>query len=94
MDEPKDAGRICAAYHSRTVQNVKASRVQCDEIWSFVAAKQKNVKTMKAAPEVAGDVWTWTALDADRQAALLAISSTRHDRYAQQGRDAGNGRRA
>ncbi len=60
-----EAGRIAAAYHSRTVQNVPAKRVQCDEIWSFVGAKQKNVKTMKNAPEVAGDVWTWTALDAD-----------------------------
>jgi IS1 family transposase len=60
-----EAGRVAAAYHSRTVQNVPAKRVQCDEIWSFVGAKQKNVKAMKSAPEVAGDVWTWTALDAD-----------------------------
>jgi len=44
---------------------VKASRIQCDEIWSFVHAKQKNVAAAKAAPEGAGDVWTWTALDAD-----------------------------
>lgn len=60
-----EAGLVCAAYHSRAVQNVQAKRVQCDEIWSFVSAKQKNVKAMKNAPEVAGDVWTWTALDAD-----------------------------
>jgi IS1 family transposase len=73
----EDAGRICAAYHSRTVQNVKASRVQCDEIWSFVAAKQKNVKTMKAAPEVAGDVWTWTALDADSKLMVSYMVGTR-----------------
>jgi len=47
------------------VRNVKASRIQCDEIWSFCHAKEKNVATAKAAPEGAGDVWTWTALDAD-----------------------------
>jgi len=47
------------------VRAVKAKRVQCDEIWSFCYAKKKNVPTVKAAPEEAGDLWTWTALDAD-----------------------------
>lgn len=60
-----DAGRVCITHHSRTVQNVTSKRVQCDEIWSFNYAKQKNVKTAKAAPGWAGDVWTWTAIDAD-----------------------------
>jgi len=44
---------------------VKAKRIQCDEIWSFTYAKQKNIATAKAAPEGAGDTWTWTAIDAD-----------------------------
>ena len=39
--------------------------LQVDEIWSFTYAKQKNVETAKAAPEGAGDTWTWTGLDAD-----------------------------
>lgn len=73
----EDAGRVCAAYHSRTVQNVKASRVQCDEIWSFVGAKQKNVKAMKNRPAVAGDVWTWTALDADSKLIVSYMVGTR-----------------
>ena len=60
-----EAGEACAAYHDETVRDVKASRVQCDEIWSFCYAKAKNVKTAKAAPDGAGDVWTWTAIDAD-----------------------------
>ncbi len=60
-----EAGEACLALHDETVRNVKASRIQCDEIWSFCHAKQKNVPTAKAAPEGAGDVWTWTALDAD-----------------------------
>ena len=59
------AGEACLAIHDETVRGVQASRVQCDEIWSFCHAKQKNVATAKAAPEGAGDVWTWTALDAD-----------------------------
>jgi IS1 family transposase len=60
-----DAGKACAAYHDINVRDVKASRVQVDEIWSFTYAKQKNVAGAKAAPLDAGDTWTWTALDAD-----------------------------
>ena len=61
----EDAGEACLAIHDETVRDVKASRVQCDEIWSFCYAKEKNVATAKAAPDGAGDVWTWTAIDAD-----------------------------
>ena len=60
-----DAGLACAAFHDAKVRNVTAKAVQCDEIWSFSYAKNKNVKFAKAAPEGAGDVWTWTGIDAD-----------------------------
>jgi IS1 family transposase len=66
----EDAGETCAAIHDETVRDVKASRVQCDEIWSFCHAKEKNVATAVAAPEGAGDVWTWTAIDADSKMIL------------------------
>ena len=65
-----EAGEACAVYHDETVRNVKANRVQCDEIWSFCYAKDKNVKYAKAAPEGAGDVWTWTAIDSDSKMIL------------------------
>lgn len=64
------AGKACAAYHDATVRNVRATHVQCDEIWSFCYAKDKNVATAKAAPEGAGDVWTWTAIDRDHKMIL------------------------
>ncbi len=60
-----DAGKVCAAFHDEHVRSIAAKRVQVDEIWSFTYAKQKNVAAAKAAPEGAGDTWTWTALDAD-----------------------------
>ena len=60
-----DAGKVCADLHDELVQDVTASRVQCDEIWAFTYAKQKNIATAKAAPPEAGDTWTWTALDSD-----------------------------
>src|SRR5271166_2171264 len=48
---PQDAGEFCARFHDANVRNVKAKRVQCDEIWSFTYAKEKNVARAKAAPE-------------------------------------------
>ncbi|MBY0508833.1 MAG: helix-turn-helix domain-containing protein [Rhodospirillaceae bacterium] len=74
-----DAGLACVTHHEKAVRGVKAKRVQCDEIWSFVYAKAKNVKSAKAAPKGAGDVWTWTAIDSDSK---LLIS------YLVGGRDA------
>lgn len=61
----EDAGEVCAAFHDEHVRGVKAKRVQVDEIWCFTYAKQKNVASAKAAPDGAGDTWTWTALEAD-----------------------------
>lgn len=57
-----DVGRACQQFHNDKVVGVKAERLQCDEIWSFVGCKEK-AKEQGAAGE--GDVWTWTALDAD-----------------------------
>ena len=60
-----DAGAACMAFHDANVRDVKAKRIQVNEIWSFTYAKQKNVAAAKAAPEGAGDTWTWTAIEAD-----------------------------
>jgi IS1 family transposase len=59
-----DLGNACAAYHDAHVRGLRSKHVQCDEIWSFVGAKQRNV-TEEKMNEGCGDVWTWTALDAD-----------------------------
>jgi IS1 family transposase len=77
-----DAGLACAAFHDTMVRNVPSTTIQCDEIWSFSYAKQKNVKFAKAAPEAAGDVWTWTAIDADSK---LIVSWHVGDRSAYTG---------
>lgn len=74
-----DAGEACLDLHDELVRGVKAGRIQCDEIWSFTYAKQKNVAKAKAAPKDAGDVWTWTALDADTK---LIVSYAVGDRSA------------
>lgn len=57
------AGQACSAYHDAQVKGITSKRVQCDEIWSFCYAKQKQAIHLKNPN--AGDVWTWTAIDAD-----------------------------
>jgi IS1 family transposase len=77
-----DAGRACAAFHDENVRGVKASRVQVDEIWSFTYAKAKNVPTAKAAPDGAGDTWTWTAIEADSKLLISWLVGARDGEYA------------
>jgi IS1 family transposase len=62
-----DAGHACTAYRDRVLRNLPSKRVQVDEIWNFVYAKNANVDEAKAAPQGAGDVWTWTAIDAENK---------------------------
>ncbi len=66
----EDAGEAFSEYQDRALVNLKSKRVQVDEVWAFCYAKQKNVPTAKAAPEGAGDIWTWVGLDADNKLAL------------------------
>jgi len=72
-----DLGEACARFHDETVRNVKAKRVQCDEIWSFVYAKAKNVPTDKQGEFGVGDVWTWTGLDVDSKLIVSWLVGTR-----------------
>ncbi len=60
-----EAGTVCAAYHDENVRGLNSKRIQCDEIWSFCYAKEKNAPRGKDAPAFSGDIWTWTSLDAD-----------------------------
>ena len=77
-----DGGKACAELHDELVQGVTASRIQCDEVWSFTYAKQKNVAKAKAAPVEAGDTWTWTALDADTKLIVSSMVGGRDAKYA------------
>ncbi|HEV2335482.1 MAG TPA: IS1 family transposase [Stellaceae bacterium] len=77
-----DAGKACAAYHDEHVRGVKSQRVQCDEIWSFCYAKAKNVATAKRQDLAYGDIWTWTAIDADNKLILSWIVGGRDADFA------------
>jgi IS1 family transposase len=60
-----DAGKASAEYQDKHLRNLTCRHLQLDEIWAFCYAKQANAPSAKSPPEGAGDVWTWTAIDAD-----------------------------
>ena len=74
----KDLGCAAASYHDAHVRSLNVRRLQCDEIWSFVGAKMKNT-TAEKLEQGWGDVWTWTAIDADTK---LIVSYTLGQRGA------------
>lgn len=76
-----DLGKACLTYHNEHVRNLTSKRIQCDEVWSFVYAKQKNVPEEFRGFGV-GDVWTWTALDADSKLLISYLVGLRDSGYA------------
>ena len=77
-----EAGEACVDFHNNHVHHVNAKRMQVDEIWQFCYAKEKNVSSAKAAPEGAGDTWTWTAIDADSKLIVSWLLGDRSQRSA------------
>jgi IS1 family transposase len=78
----EDAGEACVAHHDQAVRGVKAKRVQADEIWSFCYSKQKNVAAAKRKDLAWGDVWTWTALEAETTLLITYMVGGRDAEYA------------
>jgi IS1 family transposase len=79
----RDAGEAALAYHDKAVRGVKAQRIQCDEIWSFVHAKQKNAPTSsRRGDPTIGDCWTWTAIDADSKLLVSYMVGGRDAEFA------------
>jgi IS1 family transposase len=75
-----ELGQVCSAFQDAALRNLNCKYVQCDEIWAFVGAKEKNATDEKKAELGYGDVWTWTAIDADTK---LAVSWFVGDRSAE-----------
>ena len=77
-----DLGEAFAKYHDEHVCHLLTKRVQCDEVWSFVYAKQKNVPAEMKGQFGVGDVWTWTAIDADTKLMISWMIGLRDAGYA------------
>ena len=72
-----DLGRACSDYQDGVFRNLPCKRIQCDEIWSFVGAKERNC-TAEMKQRGAGDVWTWVALDAETKLVPCWFIGQRH----------------
>lgn len=78
-----DLGIACQKYHDEHVRNVTSKRVQCDEIWSFIYAKEKNLPENLQGKYGVGSIWTWVALDADTKLVVSYLVGNRDADYAQ-----------
>jgi IS1 family transposase len=77
----EEIGFVCAEYQDKALRNLTCKRVQCDEIWSFCYAKQKDVPTDKEGQFGFGDTWTWTAIDPESKLViswLVGLRDTEH----------------
>jgi IS1 family transposase len=60
-----EVGTACFEYQNRVLRNLNCKRIQCDEIWSYIGCKQKNVTPEMSTKRIVGDAWVWVAIDAD-----------------------------
>jgi IS1 family transposase len=77
----EDVGDACEAYHDENVRDLNVMLIQCDEIWTFCKAKESNIKP-KDRRETIGDMWTWTAMDAQRKLVITWTLGKRTPRFA------------
>jgi len=78
----KDIGAVCAEYQDRVLRNLNSEKVQCDEIWSFCYAKEKNVPEDKRGQFGYGDVWSWVAIDPDTKLVITWLVGLRNAAWA------------
>jgi len=77
-----EIGKACAEYQDRVLRNLPCKRIQCDEIWSFCYAKEKNLPEKKKGNYGFGDIWTWVALCADTKLVPCWMVGRRDGEYA------------
>jgi IS1 family transposase len=78
-----DLGTACATFHDSHVRNLNCRRVQADEIWAFCYARRQNLPRDKQDQFGYGDVWTWTAIDADSKLAVSWLVGERYGQWAE-----------
>lgn len=78
-----DLGTVCQQYHDEHVRNITSKRIQCDEIWSFIYAKDKNLPDNLQGKYGVGSIWTWVAMDSDSKLVVSYLVGNRDADYAQ-----------
>ena len=77
-----DAGKACARFQHENIRGVKAQRIQCDEIWSFIGMKDKQVQEVRKGERGVGDVWTWVAIEAETKLVISYLVGARDGIHA------------
>jgi IS1 family transposase len=77
-----DMGTACQKYHDENVKDLKCARIQCDEIWSFIYGKDKNLPDELRGKYGFGSIWTWVALDSDSKFAVSWLVGNRDSEFA------------
>ncbi len=80
----REVGAACLEYQDKAMHGLPCKHIQCDEIWSFVYSKDKNVPEEHTGELGYGDVWTWTAIDADTKLVPCWLVGLRNAGYAHQ----------
>jgi IS1 family transposase len=78
----REVGTACLEYQDKNLRNLSCQRVECDEIWSFCYAKEKNVPKDKQGQFGYGDVWTFVAIDADTKLVVSWLVGLRNPECA------------
>ena len=78
----EDVGFACSIYQNEVMRELPCKRVQCDEIWAFCGSKEKNVAPEHRGILGFGDVYTWTAIDADTKLVPSFLVGRRDAEYA------------
>ena len=79
-----DMGKVCAEYHDKHVRRLTCKRIRVDEVWGFCHCKQKNVPAERKGQFGIGDVWTWTAVDADTKLIVSYLVGGRSAEWAKE----------
>lgn len=77
-----DLGTACQNYHDEYVRDITSKRIQCDEIWSFIYAKEKNLPEELKGKYGVGSIWTWVAIDPDTKLVVSYLVGNRDGEYA------------
>lgn len=77
-----DLGTACQEYHDKYVRDLRVKQVQCDEIWSFIYAKQKNLPEELKGKFGVGSIWTWVGMDAESKLVISYLVGNRDADYA------------
>src|SRR5687768_8820195 len=61
----REVGQACLDFQEQALRNLPCKRIECDEIWNFCYAKDKNLPDTMRNMQGVGSMWTWTALCAE-----------------------------